>query len=74
MLLLNKKKDTAVKVQYRDGTPYEVIERKGLDMIRRDWSLLSKDIGDYCLSQILSGVVESIHATLVKVQEEMRNG
>ncbi|KAL6524277.1 hypothetical protein OROGR_016711 [Orobanche gracilis] len=79
MLLLKKKKYAAVKVQYRDGTPYEVIERKGLDMVRRDWSLLSKDIGDYCLSQILSGgsceeVVESIHATLVKVQEEMRNG
>ncbi|KAL6508912.1 hypothetical protein OROHE_021471 [Orobanche hederae] len=48
-------------------------------MVRRDWSFLSKDIGDYCLSQILSGgsyeeVFESIHATLVKVQEEMRNG
>lgn len=33
----------------------QVIERKGLDIVRRDWSLLSKDIGDFCLSQILSG-------------------
>lgn len=33
----------------------QVIERKGLDMVRRDWSLLSKEIGDFCLSQILSG-------------------
>lgn len=33
----------------------QAIERKGLDMVRRDWSLLSKEIGDYCLSQILSG-------------------
>ncbi|EHA8591429.1 DNA polymerase alpha catalytic subunit [Cocos nucifera] len=79
MLLLKKKKYAAVKVLFKDGTPYEVIERKGLDMVRRDWSLLSKEIGDFCLSQILSGgtcedVVESIHSTLMKVQEEMRNG
>lgn len=33
----------------------QVIERKGLDMVRRDWSLLAKELGDYCLSQILSG-------------------
>ncbi|KAL6007618.1 hypothetical protein ACLOJK_033117 [Asimina triloba] len=79
MLLLKKKKYAAVKLQFRDGMPYEVIERKGLDMVRRDWSLLSKEIGDFCLSQILSGgscedVVESIHSSLIKVQEEMRNG
>ncbi|MQL97344.1 hypothetical protein Taro_030030 [Colocasia esculenta] len=79
MLLLKKKKYAAVKVLFKDGTPYEVIERKGLDMVRRDWSLLSKEVGDFCLSQILSGgscedVVESIHSSLMKVQEEMRNG
>ncbi|XP_057544544.1 DNA polymerase alpha catalytic subunit isoform X1 [Amaranthus tricolor] len=79
MLLLKKKKYAAVKLQFRDGTPYEVIERKGLDMVRRDWSLLSKELGDFCLSQILSGgscedVVEAIHSSLMKVQEEMRKG
>ncbi|XVF15540.1 hypothetical protein REPUB_Repub09cG0162700 [Reevesia pubescens] len=79
MLLLKKKKYAAVKLQFMDGMPYEVIERKGLDMVRRDWSLLSKELGDFCLSQILSGgscedVVESIHNSLMKVQEEMRNG
>ncbi|EEF38804.1 DNA polymerase alpha catalytic subunit [Ricinus communis] len=79
MLLLKKKKYAAVKLQFKDGTPYEVIERKGLDMVRRDWSLLSKELGDFCLAQILSGgscedVVESIHNSLMKVQEEMRNG
>ncbi|KAG6482892.1 hypothetical protein ZIOFF_059531 [Zingiber officinale] len=72
MLLLKKKKYAAVKVLFKDGMPYEVIERKGLDMVRRDWSLLSKEIGDYCLRQILSGgtcedVVESIHSSLIKV-------
>ncbi|KAF5736157.1 putative DNA polymerase alpha catalytic subunit [Tripterygium wilfordii] len=79
MLLLKKKKYAAVKVQFKDGMPYEVIERKGLDMVRRDWSLISKELGDFCLSQILSGgscedVVESIHNSLIKVQEDMRNG
>ncbi|CAO2830910.1 unnamed protein product [Amaranthus hypochondriacus] len=79
MLLLKKKKYAAVKLQFKDGTPYEVIERKGLDMVRRDWSLLSKELGDFCLSQILSGgssedVVEAIHSSLMKVQEEMRKG
>ncbi|WOL03535.1 DNA polymerase alpha catalytic subunit [Canna indica] len=79
MLLLKKKKYAAVKLLFKDGMPFEVIERKGLDMVRRDWSLLSKEIGDFCLSQILSGgtcedVVESIHNSLMKVQQEMRNG
>ncbi|KAG6729216.1 hypothetical protein I3842_01G015200 [Carya illinoinensis] len=79
MLLLKKKKYAAVKVQFKDGMPYEVIERKGLDMVRRDWSLISKELGDFCLSQILSGgscedVVESIHNSLMKVQEDMRSG
>jgi DNA polymerase alpha subunit A len=79
MLLLKKKKYAAVKLQFKDGTPYEVIERKGLDMVRRDWSLLSKELGDFCLSQILSGgscedVVEAIHNSLMKVQEDMRSG
>ncbi|KAG0453481.1 hypothetical protein HPP92_024785 [Vanilla planifolia] len=79
MLLLKKKKYAAVKVLFKDGIAYEVIERKGLDIVRRDWSLLSKDVGDFCLSQILSGgtcedVVELIHSYLMKVQEEMRKG
>ncbi|KAL6508983.1 hypothetical protein OROHE_021542 [Orobanche hederae] len=59
---ISKAKQTAGKVIQE--CEQEVIERKGVDMVRRDWSLLSKDLGDYCLSQILSG----------GVQEEMRNG
>jgi DNA polymerase alpha subunit A len=73
MLLLKKKKYAAVKVlSNSDGTMREVIEQKGLDIVRRDWSSLSKDIGNYCLDQILSGrsredVVEAIHSQLRKV-------
>ncbi|XP_076949906.1 DNA polymerase alpha catalytic subunit-like [Bidens hawaiensis] len=79
MLLLKKKKYAAVKEQLRDGKVHKVIERKGLDMVRRDWSLLSKETGDYCLEQILSElsceeVVEATHNKLRKVQEEMRSG
>ncbi|KAG0614550.1 hypothetical protein M758_6G185500 [Ceratodon purpureus] len=80
MLLLKKKKYAAVKVQSNsDGSVTEVIEQKGLDIVRRDWSSLSKEIGNYCLEQILSGgsreeVVDSIHAQLRKLQEEMRKG
>ncbi|BAD81999.1 putative DNA polymerase alpha catalytic subunit [Oryza sativa Japonica Group] len=78
MLLLKKKKYAAIKVAL-DGSLRENIERKGLDMVRRDWSLLSKEIGDFCLNQILSGgscddVIESIHSSLVQVQEQMRGG
>ncbi|KAK2967591.1 hypothetical protein RJ640_030462 [Escallonia rubra] len=77
MLLLKKKKYAAVKVQFIDGP--EVKERKGLDIVRRDWSVLSKEVGEFCLDQILSEksceeVVESIHNELKKVQEDMRNG
>lgn len=78
MLLLKKKKYAAIKVAL-DGSLRENIERKGLDMVRRDWSLLSKEIGDFCLNQILSGgtcddVVESIHNSLVQVQAQMKSG
>lgn len=37
------------------------IERKGVDMVRRDWSLLSKEIGDLCLAKILYGGYVLIH-------------
>lgn len=50
------------------GTPLvEVLEAKGLDMVRRDWCPLSKDTGNYALQQILSGasrVVGILHGFL----------
>ncbi|KAL1216796.1 DNA polymerase alpha catalytic subunit [Cardamine amara subsp. amara] len=80
MLLLRKKKYAAVKLQFKDGKICQDIERKGVDMVRRDWSLLSKEIGDLCLAKILYGggscedVVEAIHNELMQIKEEMRNG
>ncbi|XP_039120011.1 LOW QUALITY PROTEIN: DNA polymerase alpha catalytic subunit-like [Dioscorea cayenensis subsp. rotundata] len=77
MLLLKKKKYAAVKV--KNGIPNEETDCKGVDMVRRDWSDLSKDTGKFCLKRILSemsceDVVDSIHSHLMKVQGQMRNG
>ncbi|KAJ4866956.1 DNA polymerase alpha catalytic subunit [Raphanus sativus] len=71
MLILRKKKYAGVKLQFKDGKTCEEIERKGVDMVRPDWSLLSKEIGDLCLAKIFYGgscedVVEAIHNELVK--------
>ncbi|CAI5934027.1 unnamed protein product [Closterium sp. NIES-64] len=59
MLLLNKKKYASVKLVLGSSEPpkvlREVSEHKGLDIVRRDWSVLSKEIGGFCLKQILSG-------------------
>ncbi|MCO5579179.1 hypothetical protein L7F22_033032 [Adiantum nelumboides] len=80
MLLLKKKKYAAVKMEANgDGSSREVIEQKGLDIVRRDWSVISKDIGNFCLEQILSGgtcedVVQIIHTELRKLQDETRKG
>lgn len=56
MLLLKKKKYAALVVE-NFGTPEEKIttELKGLDMVRRDWCPLSKNVGNFVLTQILSG-------------------
>ena len=53
----------------RVGACAQVVEAKGLDMVRRDWCGLAKDCGNYCLGRILSGapaeeVVDAIHAKL----------
>ena len=56
MLLLKKKKYAALVVE-NFGTPDEKIttELKGLDMVRRDWCPLSKKVGNFVLTEILSG-------------------
>ena len=50
----------------------QVQEQKGLDMVRRDWCPLSKDVGNFALREILSAkpkeeVVAAIHDHLHKV-------
>ncbi|GLD97025.1 hypothetical protein PINS_up005708 [Pythium insidiosum] len=80
ILLLNKKKYAALVVKERG--PTDVVfekEVKGLDMVRRDWCVISKTVGMEILDFILSGrsrddVVESIHEHLEQVAARIRSG
>jgi DNA polymerase alpha subunit A len=81
MLLLKKKKYAALVVH--EGAPgteptYEK-ELKGLDLVRRDWSPLSKEAGTFVVSQILSGenkeeTVSKVHGYLEDLALKMREG
>lgn len=74
MLLLNKKKYAALMLQ-ADGSVER--EMKGLDLVRRDWCPLSKEMGTRVLDFILSGnglddVVTQIHEYLRLKREHIR--
>ena len=80
MLLLKKKKYAALIIESAgaDGKLVLKREEKGLDLVRRDWCPLSKDIGRECLNCILSGrpreeIVESISHFLGVQNEKIRN-
>jgi len=54
----------------------QVMEQKGLDIVRRDWCPLSKDVGNFALRAILSGeprevVVNAIHEHLADVKDKV---
>jgi DNA polymerase alpha subunit A len=80
MLLLKKKKYAAKTVEIKDGKIVKYgQELKGLDLVRRDWCIQSKDTGRYVTDQILSGqdnetVVTNIHNHLEELATKMRNG
>ncbi|KAL7423389.1 DNA-directed DNA polymerase alpha catalytic subunit pol1 [Cryptotrichosporon argae] len=76
VLLLNKKKYAAVKI---DETGNRSTEVKGLDMKRREYSKVSKDVSAAVLKEILSGdatenVIAKIHDYLTTLGENVRNG
>ena len=52
LLLLKKKKYAAVKILDWENQKFEP-EYKGLDIVRRDWSILSKKTGEQILREIL---------------------
>lgn len=79
LLLLKKKKYAALKYE-GFGTPDAKVvqEVKGLDMVRRDWCPLSKNVGNFVLNQILSGkqredVVLNLNEYLSDIGEKMKN-
>ncbi|GIL61548.1 hypothetical protein Vafri_16011, partial [Volvox africanus] len=80
ILLLKKKKYAAMKLEPdAGGKLVEVMEQKGLDIVRRDWCPLSKDEGNFALAAILSGrnreeVVAEIHTHLRQTAEKLRAG
>lgn len=80
MLLLKKKKYAAVTFSMGpDGRAIKGKETKGLDLVRRDWCIQSKESGTYVLDQILSGneketVINNIHEHLESVAGKMRAG
>ncbi|KAL0953645.1 hypothetical protein HGRIS_004849 [Hohenbuehelia grisea] len=80
MLLLHKKKYAALKVEkVEDGKMTVKVEVKGLDMKRREYCVLSKNVSEYVLNQILSGespdtVVDNIHEYLRTLAESVREG
>ncbi|WRT65216.1 uncharacterized protein IL334_002159 [Kwoniella shivajii] len=76
ILLLNKKKYAAVKIEENGERKTEV---KGLDMKRREFSKVSKDASSAVLKEVLSGestevVVEKIHELLTNLGEAVKNG
>ncbi|KAK1224663.1 DNA-directed DNA polymerase alpha catalytic subunit pol1 [Marasmius sp. AFHP31] len=76
LLLLQKKKYAAIKMEDGSRTSTEV---KGLDMKRREYCDLSKNISQFVLNQILSGepteiVIEQIHEYLTTVGQNVRGG
>ncbi|KDO21454.1 hypothetical protein SPRG_12498 [Saprolegnia parasitica CBS 223.65] len=79
ILLLNKKKYASLVVKERNGVVTFEKEVKGLDLVRRDWCVLSKGVGNDILDVILSGLsrdetVEKIHDYLRDLAERMRAG
>jgi DNA polymerase alpha subunit A len=82
LLLLRKKKYAALTIVGRNPKdPTELIteqEIKGLDVVRRDWCLLAKAIGEKVIGEILSGhscdtVITNVNKILTDTAEKIKN-
>lgn len=80
MLLLKKKKYAALTVsKTNSGELIYKKEMKGIDIVRRDWSVLAKNTGELVVNEILSGksneeIVNSIHKYLQNLAANLRMG
>lgn len=80
MLILEKKKYAALTISEGPGGLLKFgKELKGLDLVRRDWCIQSRESGKYVVDQILSGeerdvVFQNIHDHLELLSEKMRYG
>ncbi|CAK5059389.1 unnamed protein product [Meloidogyne enterolobii] len=78
LLLLKKKKYAALSVDFNDEN-LTTAELKGLDIVRRDWSELAKDIGLEIVNLILSSIdrktlIERITSVLALRREDLEDG
>eukprot|EP01050_Picozoa_sp_SAG11_P008869 SAG11_NODE_802_length_7105_cov_1.831573_6_plen_116_part_00 len=60
----------------KDGTMQYTRKTSGLDMVRRDWCPISKEVSGYVLDRLLSGmnredVVEQVHTYLREKSEKV---
>ncbi|KAJ6108558.1 hypothetical protein N7523_009881 [Penicillium sp. IBT 18751x] len=77
LLLHAKKKYAAVNLTEVDGKYVEKLEVKGLDMKRREYCALSKEVSAKLLNEILSGedqevVLNKVHEYLRELAEKMK--
>jgi DNA polymerase alpha subunit A len=70
LLLHAKKKYAAINVMEVDGKYVDHLEVKGLDMKRREYCALSKEVSSKLLEEILSG--EDTEVVLAKVHDYLR--
>ncbi|PHH60335.1 hypothetical protein CDD82_2312 [Ophiocordyceps australis] len=70
ILLQAKKKYAAISLVERDGKFVEHLEVKGLDMKRREFCALSKQVSKHLLDAILSG--DDAEASLARIHDYLR--
>lgn len=70
ILLQAKKKYAAINLVEKDGKWVEKMEIKGLDMRRREYCALSKEVSKHLLDEILSG--DETEVSVVRIHEYLR--
>lgn len=71
ILLQAKKKYAAINLVEKDGKFIEKMEVKGLDMRRREYCALSKEISKHLLDEILSG--DETEVSVARIHEYLRD-
>ncbi|UKZ78218.1 hypothetical protein TrVFT333_005953 [Trichoderma virens FT-333] len=71
ILLQAKKKYAAINLIEKDGKFIEKMEVKGLDMRRREYCALSKEVSKHLLDDILSG--DDIEVSVARIHEYLRD-
>ena len=80
LLLLKKKKYAALAVTSLPNGEYKYEkELKGLDIVRRDWSILAREAGEFVIGEILSNktredIVCNIQQYLTDLASNIENG